>query len=163
MNGDKDWNGRERRAADVATFQLVAETHAKVEEHKQTVAEKIDEIKEELDALRVRQDHQFNELRHEMVQLKQSMVAYMQQTPDKIVERIEELIDEAFPADPDFPDASASEKRKLHRRYHAKLIAKALDDMERRQTLWDKMVAHVAQNALNLTGLALLAYFGLSR
>lgn len=163
MTADKDWNGRERRAADIQTFQLVAETHAKVEEHRQTVAEKIDDVKDELDALRVRQDAQFKELKNELVQLQHSMQSYMEKTPDAIKEKIEELIDEAFPEDPDFPDASPSEKRKLHRRYHAKLIAKAIDDMERKQTFMDKLYAHVAQNALNLIGLALLAYFGLSR
>ena len=163
MNGKNDWNGRERRAADIQTFQLVAETHAKVEEHRQTVAEKIDDVKDELDALRVRQDAQFKELKNELVQLQHSMQSYMEKTPDAIKEKIEELIDEAFAEDPDFPDASPSEKRKLHRRYHAKLIAKAIDDMERKQTFMDKLYAHVAQNALNLIGLALLAYFGLSR
>lgn len=150
QNPHPTWDGRERRTLNAAEYQLMADTRAKVEHMEKGMTEKIDELKNDVDRLTVRVER-----------LCQSVTSYMEKTPDHIVERIEELIDEAFPNDPDTPDATPSEKRKMHRKYHARLIATALKDVERRESIVDKLVSHIVNNAATLIGLALLAYFGL--
>ena len=54
-----EYHGPDRRAADVATFQLMAETRQKTMDLEKSMTEKIDDIKDELDAHMVK-----SELRH---------------------------------------------------------------------------------------------------
>lgn len=107
-------------------------------------------------------DERLSKMERQIAALQQSVMVYMEKTPDMVVEKIEELMDEAFPSDPEVPDATPSEKRKLHRRYHANLIKSALKTIERRDSLVDKLIQYIAQNALMIIALALLAYFGLT-
>lgn len=144
------WTGEERRGIDGITLKLMAEVRATMEAHEKMEQRQFKVLEGEV-----------AELSKQIKSLQASVVSFMDKTPDAIVDRIEMLIDEAFPADPDIPDATPSEKRKLHRKYHAKLISTALKEMERQDNLIDKLKAHIAQNAITLIGMALLAYFGL--
>lgn len=145
-----NWDGRERRTLNAAEFQLMAETRAKVEHMEKGMTEKIDELKDDVDRLTARVEH-----------LCSSVTSYMEKTPDSIVERIEVLLDDAFPADPDMPDATPSEKRKLHRKYHAKLIQHALEAQARNKSVVEKLITWAIQNAVTLILIALWAYFQL--
>ena len=146
----KVWDGSERRGIDGIALKLMSEVRAVLEKHEEGEAKEFARIDDRLDVMG-----------RQIAALQQSLTTYMEKTPDLVVERLETLMDEAFPEDPEFPDASPGEKRKLHRRYHANLIKAALKNIERKDSLLDKLTAHIAQNALNLIALALLAYFGL--
>lgn len=145
-----NWDGEERRGIDGITLKLMAEVRATMEKHEHMEQQQFKRLESEV-----------SDLSKQVKALQASIISFMDKTPNAIVDRIEDLIDEAFPADPDIPDATPSEKRKLHRKYHAKLITAAIKDMERQDSLIDKLKAHVLQNALTLIGMALLAYFGL--
>lgn len=145
---------------DAASFQLMMDTRVMVEQQEKAMSEKINELKDEIEAHVIKSDHRHKEMTDRIDNLSKSIISYMEKTPNQIVDRIEELIDEAFPEDPEIPDATPSEKRKLHRKYHAKLIATALRDLERRDSIVDKFISHVVNNAASIIGMALLFYFG---
>lgn len=150
MDTNTSWDGRERRmcAEDIA---LVAETRAKVDHLERGMAEKIEELKSDVEQLTRRVEG-----------LSVSLTSYMEKTPDRIAEKIELLLDDAFPGDPEIPDATPSEKRKLHRKYHAKLIQQAIDEQLRNRSIGEKLMTWVLQNVVTLMALALLAYFNIS-
>lgn len=140
-----NWEGTERRQIDAASFQLMAETRQMVMEQEKAMTEKITELKEDVEKLAT----SVGDLRH-----------IIDQMPDTIVERIEVLIDEAFPSDPDFPDATPSEKRKLHRKYHARLIQHALEAQSRNKTLGERALAALVDKGVTLLLGAVLMYLG---
>mgnify|MGYP006280810759 CR=1 FL=1 len=133
-----------------AELQLMVDTRAKVEHMEKGMSDKIEELKAEVDRLNTRVE-----------KLCQSVTSYMEKTPDQIVSRIEDLIDDAFPNDPEVPDATPSEKRKLHRRYHAKLIAEAVELAKAKHDITEKMWLFVLEKGVTIAALALAAYFGL--
>lgn len=68
-----------------------------------------------------------------------SLNSYMAKEPASIFERCEELIDEAIPTAKDNPDATPAEKRKEHRRAHAKWMQRVEDEMNRWQRMREKV------------------------
>lgn len=144
------WAGKDRNGEDGLTMQLMAEVRLAMEKHEEMEQRQFKELESEIKGLSKRLDS-----------LCTSVTAYIENTPDRIIERIEELIDDAFPDDPDMPDATPSEKRKLHRKYHANLIKKMLKDAERKESLIDKLTAWAAQNALTIVAISLFAYFNI--
>lgn len=150
-SNSKPWTGDERRGIDGITLKLMAEVRATMEAHEKMEQRQFTGLQDQVEHLTA-----------QISSLQQSMLSFMEKAPKDIVERIEVLIDEAFPDDPDTPDATPSEKRKMHRKYHAKLITTAIKEMERKDSLVDKIIGHLATNAVTIIGLALLAYFGIA-
>lgn len=155
----KSVGGTERRSNDMLALQLMSETRARVEHQEKIMAEKLERLTNDLEAQMSKSDQQYTELRERIERLSDSVLSYMQKTPDQIVGRIEDLLDDAFPDDPDIPDATPSEKRKMHRKYHAKLIQHALEAQARNKSILEKLMTWAAQNAIALILMALWAYF----
>lgn len=145
------WSGEERRGIDGITLKLMAEVRATMETHEKMEQRQFKSLENRIETLG-----------GQVSGLQATLLTFMEKAPKEIVERIEILIDEAFPDDPEMPDATPSEKRKLHRKYHAKLIRDAIDEHLRNRSLAEKLLSHVLNNAVTLIGLALLAYFGIA-
>lgn len=149
MNSET-WPQKDRRALDAQAFQLMSETRQMVVEQEKYMSAKIDDLKSDIDLLTAKIDS-----------LQKSVVSYMDKTPDNIVERIEIIFDDAFPSDPDTPDATPAEKRKMHRKYHAHLIRDALEAQASNRGIRDKVVGGLIEKGLYFVIAALLAYIGL--
>ena len=108
-------------------------------------------VSERIEEVEKRHEERYNRLdqKHDIVvakidNLMISLNSYMTQEPERIVERCEVMIDEAIPTHKDNPDATPQEKRKEHRRAHAKWIARVENEMDH----WSKIRQKVAEWAV---------------
>jgi hypothetical protein len=144
------WSGEERRGIDGMTIRLMAEVRAAMEKHEQMEAKQFQELDKRIDVLTKRLEG-----------LCTSVTVYMEKTPETIIERMEELLDDAFPDDPEMPDATPSEKRKMHRKYHAKLIAAALEAQATQKEVKKHVFIALIEKVFPWVAMALATYFGL--
>lgn len=119
MADNDDWDGSERRSIPIHILNHIDG--------------RISEVKEDIAHIR-------DSIKH----LNDSINSWMDKEPGAILEQCEKIVDEAIPVSKDNPDATPHEKRREHRRAHAKWIANVEGEMER----WKKMREKVAEWAV---------------
>ena len=144
------WSGKERRTIDAQAFQLMSETRQMVVEQEKYMTQHIEELRDDV-----------RQLRSQMSSLQQSTLSLLEKMPDKLTERIEIMLDDAFPSDPDIPDATPAEKRKLHRRYHATLIKEAIESQLSNRSIRDKLIGSLLEKGILILVTALAVYLGI--
>lgn len=142
----EQWDGKDRRTVNVAEFQMAADAKAKVHNLEITMLE----LKDDVEQLTRRIDA-----------LSQSVTSLIEKMPDKVTERIEIMLDDAFPNHPEMSDATPAEKRKAHRRYHAKLIEDALDSQKTQKEIKKHAVMAFIEKGLPWIVAGIFAWMGL--
>lgn len=123
----------DRRRPEGLLLSIMSHVSARIEEVEKRHEERYNKMDEKHDLLVSKIDN-----------LMHSLNAYMTQEPERIIEQCEEMIDEAIPTHKDNPDATPAEKRKEHRRAHAKWIARVETEMDH----WSHIRQKVAEWAV---------------
>ena len=106
-------------------------------------------------------DGKLDGLQHQVHELTMSISSWMEKQDKahsvcrtEVIEVCEKMIDEAIPTHPENPDATASEKRKEHRKAHASWIKRVDEEMDE----WKRLRAKVREWAIiGILGMIALA------
>jgi uncharacterized protein YdcH (DUF465 family) len=120
----------------------------------QHVSERIEEVERRHEERYNRLDEKHDKLYDKIDNLVNSINAWMDHEPGAIVEQCEKIVDEAIPTHKDNPDATPAEKRKEHRRAHAKWIARVESEMDHWARIREKVAEWAVIGALAMIVMA---------
>lgn len=96
-------------------------------------------VSERIEEVEKRNEHRFSTTDNRIRELQDSIISFIEKTPDALMDRVEIIIDEAIPTSPDNPDATPREKRKEHRKAHAKWIDEVNEEMKSHKRLLEEV------------------------
>ena len=140
MQKTEEWEGPERRAPEGVLIAIM-----------NTVAEQIQHVEE-------RHAQQYKQLDDKITHLAESITAWMDREPGAIVAECEKMIDEAIPSHPDDPSASPAEKRREHRKAHARWIENVAEEMAKWKRIREKITEWAVIGVLSVISLAVWHY-----
>lgn len=112
-----------------------------------------------LGAIQAHTDAKIDKLGEKITNLTNSINFWMEKQPAAILERCEEMIDEAIPSSPDDPNASRGVKRREHRQVHIKWMQGVSEEVARWKRIREQIIIWVITGALGIILIALWRYF----
>ena len=141
----------ERRTAPQIPLSTLEVVMGYMQSHTADENARIDDLKEDLRRL----EEKLDRLHTSSIALTQSITVWMAAEPEKLLEKCEEMFDEAIPTAKDNPDATPAEKRKEHRRAHAKWMENVEDELNKWSTIRAKVAEWAIIGAISVVALAL--------
>lgn len=115
-------------------------------------------VSDRIEEVERRHEERYKALDAKITNLTDSINSYIDKEPDAILEKCEEMIDEMVPSHPENTDATPAEKRKEHRRAHARWISRVMKEEDEIGKLWLKVKEVAVIGLLGIIALALWQY-----